>query len=237
MLYILYGSDFQKRNTKLNQLLLGLEKKRPNAELFKLDEMDISPVRLEELAGSQGLFDSKYIVQIDQVMDIADARETVLESAKSLGESENVFIIVENELSKAVLKRLEKHAERVEEFSKKKEGKKEFNTFALADALGKRDRKALWVEYQKNCRELKAPEEIHGVLFWQLKSIAIAQQTNSAEEAGMKAFPYSKAKGFGKNYTDKELYDLLGDLVERYHLARRGEGDMSTQLEQFVLTV
>lgn len=237
MLYILHGSDFQKRNTKLRQLLSGLEKKRPNAELFKLESENMSAARLEELCGGQGLFDSKYVVQIDQVMDSAEQRDLVLEYAKTLGESENVFLLIENELNKTTLKKLEKHAERVEEFSKKGPVKKEFNTFGLADALGKRDRRGLWVEFEKALRALKEPEEIHGILFWQLKSIALAQQTTSSDEAGMKDFPYKKAKGFTRNFSEDELYALLGDLVERYHLARRGEGTLETQLEQFVLRV
>ncbi|MEX1028365.1 MAG: hypothetical protein WD049_10250 [Candidatus Paceibacterota bacterium] len=240
MLYILHGSDYQKRNAKLRQLLAGLEKKRPNAELFKLEAGDITPGRLEELCGGQGLFDQKFIVVIDQVLDDPEARETLSAFARSLGESENVFILVENAILKTTLKKFEKHAEKVEEFSavnEKGSVKKEVNNFAIADALGRRDRKALWVEYHKLLRAHKVPEEINGTLFWQLKAIAIARQAASAKEARMKEFPYKKARGFANNYSEEELYALLSDLVERYHRARRGEGTLETQLEQFVLGV
>jgi len=51
----------------------------------------------------------------------------------------------------------------------------------------------------------------------------------------MKTFPYNKAKGFLKNFKLEEIERLSEDLVIGYHLARRGEGEITTLIEKILL--
>jgi DNA polymerase III delta subunit len=107
----------------------------------------------------------------------------------------------------------------------------------LAEALGKRDRKNLWVLYRRALLEDISPEEIHGTLFWQAKSIILARVAKSAKEAGIKDFPFSRAKTYANNFSEKESGELLSRLINISHDSRRGLSDISLALEELTLTV
>ena len=237
MLYLFHGTDHEKLRAKLASFREALHTKRPEAELFKLADEDVTPARLEELAGGQGLFERKYIVQLDRVLENADARSAVLDTLSSLADSDNVFVLVEGELDKSVLKKITKHAADVYAFETKQTTTQEFNIFSLTDALGARDKKKLWSGYIKALRAGKAPEEIHGVLFFQVKAMLLARECDNAADAGMKQFPFQKAKRYAGNFSEDELTALSRSLITTYHNARRGEGDLEENLEQWVVRV
>jgi DNA polymerase III delta subunit len=116
-------------------------------------------------------------------------------------------------------------------------GRPDFNIWSFTDAVGARRKKEAWVLYQKALAAGLAPEEIFYKLVWQVKTLLLAQKTKTAEEAGMKEYPYSKAKVSLKNFTTSELQNLSTDLVLGYHGARRGEGEMETMLEKIILSL
>jgi len=112
---------------------------------------------------------------------------------------------------------------------------KDFNIFALTDALGARNKKEAWIIYQKALAAGLSADEIFFKLFWQVKSMLIAGRTKNAEEADMKTFPYNKAKSFLKNFELGELEKLSEDLVTGYYRARRGDGEITTLIEKILL--
>ena len=114
---------------------------------------------------------------------------------------------------------------------------REFNIFSLTDAIGARDRRGAWIIYQRALSQGVAPEEIFWKIVWQVKSLLLASKTESAEEAGMKTYPYSKAKGYLKNFEVGELLSLSEGLVLGYHDVRRGQGDMETCIEKTILSL
>ncbi|MEX2405542.1 MAG: hypothetical protein WD579_02975 [Candidatus Paceibacterota bacterium] len=237
MLIVIYGTDFRKTRKKLTASLVGLQKKRPDAEMFELNDETFDPARFEELLGGQGLFERKNIVVLDRVFSSKEGKEVAMASCKEIGESENVFILHEPSLKKKEVDKLEKHAYSVYEFNKKISKEKEYKPFGLSDAVGRRDIKKAWNELNRAWSEGKLPEEIHGLLFWQLKSMIVASSTKSANEAGMKAFVYNKARKGASNYTIEELHALSRNLIERYHEARRGAGELTTHIEKFILNL
>jgi hypothetical protein len=206
---------------------------------------------MDEYIGGQGLFSNKYIVLIKGIFSKKDVKEMFLEKIKEMAGSPNIFIVAEGVVDAASLKKIEKHAEKIQEFESgvSKDGnggmgggagqnfasKEEFKIFDMADALGARDKKTLWTLYRKAIDSGKVPEEIHGILFWQAKSIALAAQTKSAGEAGLNPFVYGKAKRYAENYSKEELEGLLGDLVSVYHDGHRGLHDFETALEVLIL--
>ena len=115
--------------------------------------------------------------------------------------------------------------------------KDEFKIFALTDALGARDKKALWTLYRKAVELGKVPEEIHGILFWQVKSMVLAARSKSAGEAGLNPFVYGKAKRYAENYSGDELKAMLEKLVTIYHDSHRGVCDFETAMEIFLLGI
>jgi len=244
MIYLLHGADTDKSRAKMHQLADSLKKKKPDAAYFKMDAEHWNQAELEEYCGGQGLFENKFIIVLDHLLDNEEIAPVLLEQIEVIAESPNIFIVLEGKLDKDTLKKVEKHTEKVQEFDEstaqkfaKAKLKERFNVFSLAEALGKRDRKNLWVLYRRALLENISPEEIHGTLFWQAKSIALARQAKSAKEAGMKDFPFSRAKTYANNFSEQESSDLLNRLIHISHDSRRGLSDISLALEEFSLTV
>ena len=117
------------------------------------------------------------------------------------------------------------------------QGRKEFNIFALTDALGARKRKEAWILYRKALSAGLSAEEIFFKLFWQVKSMLIASRTKNVGETDMKAFPYNKAKSFLKNFKPSELEKLSESLAISYHRARRGESEVEMLVEKLLLSL
>lgn len=238
MLYLLYGKAVHEAKQKANELLSTLQKKKPDASVFRLEGEKFSYATFDELIGGQGLFEQKYVVYCSQLFENKEAKEYVLEKIKEVAASENIFIFVEDALDKATLSKFEKYAAKIQHFEKEEDRSsrsKEFNIFSLTDAFGRRDKKNLWVLYQKAKTVSVEPEEIHGILFWQLKALLSASESSNAKESGLAPFVFSKAQGFLKNFSNEELVMLSSKLVALYSKARRGRVDFYLGLERFIL--
>lgn len=236
MLYLIHGSDTLKTRKEANKLASSLLSKRPNSNIFKLNEENFSTEKIEEFSESSGLFESKYIVIIDGILSgLKDNKEVLIDFLPRLSESENVFIVLDKELPASTLKKIEKFSKQIWVFQKEV-GENKFNVFALSDAVGNRDKKRAW-EILIKAREAGIPnEELYGIIFWQLKSMGI-QNEFSLEDCGEKPFVYNKAKRFANNFKEGEVRDKLLELLDIYHLARRGGVDFEDSLERFVLGI
>ena len=239
MIYLLHGEDAVKAREKMHALVDSMRAKKPEASLFKMDSEHFGGAELEELTSGAGLFEQKYIVVLDNVFENKEHKDVLVGSVKEISESENIFIILEGKLDKKTITRIEKVAERVQEFVLGKEIKKkdEFNIFALTDAIGRRDRKKAWVLLQGAVSSGVSPENIHGTIFWGVKSMLLASGAKTAKEAGLNPFVFSKSAGFTRNFKSGELENISSRLVSIYHEARRGGTELSVALEMFVLSV
>ncbi len=236
MLYFLYGTDSKRSREKLHELTDTLHKKKPDAEIFKIESEQWDEARFDELLHAQGLFENKYIVLLDKIFENIEAKNFVVDSLKEISESDNVFIFLEGGVDASTIKKIEKYAQKTQEFEEKeKNAPKTFNIFSLTDALGKRDKKQLWVLYRQALAGGTEPEEIHGILFWQIKSMLLAVTSKSASESGLKPFVFQKASGFARNYSSEELKKMSALFVQIYHDARRGILEMGVALEKFIL--
>ncbi len=216
MLYLIHGNDWEKGRAKAREILDSLKKKKPDAVLVSLEEGGLSEAKIEELSGSQGLFERKFIVFSDRVCADSGNAEIVKEKMPMIAKSENVFVFLEDALKVDLLKVFEKHATKVQEFKKVEKKKESFNVFSLANALRDRDRGTLWVLYQKALRADTAPEALSGILFWQIKDLLLKRSNN---------------------FSQNELSGLALRLVSIYHDAHRGLADFETGLERFVLSI
>ncbi len=239
MIYFLHGEDKDKARHKASELREALLKKKPDALLFKIGSENWSDALLDEKIESQGLFENKYIVFLDNVFENKEAKESVLDRLSEIAESENVFIFLEGKVDKATLTKIEKKAEKLQAFDLKegKVVKERFNIFSMTDALGRRDKKQLWILYTEAQAEDIAPEEIHGILWWQVKNMIVAQGASSASATDMKPFVFQKAKSYSQNFSKNELTELATKMITLYHESRRGKSEMASALEQFVLSV
>ncbi len=238
MIYFFYGTDRETVQHKSRATFDALQKKKPDASFVSFDVENFSFSELEAITGSQGLFEHKIVAKLADILTNKEIADDILKALPAMKASDNIIVWSEGTVLKAPLDKIKKHAERVEEFLvKDKAAKREFNIFALSDALGSRDRKRLWPLLVEALQSGSAPEEIHGTLWWQLKSIAVAAKTRTAEEAGLKPFVYSKAKGFAKYWPEPELAKALTAFTHMYHGAHRGESDFEISLEKFALSI
>jgi len=245
MIYFYYGTDTDLAKKKANVTIDSLLAKKPDATLIKIGAEEISSERIGELAGGQALFANKYIVYFSKPFENKENKEIILKHIKEIGASENIFIFAEGKMDKAGLAKIEKAAEKVQEFAKPEKplNKKQklaaigekVDFFEFTDALGRRDKKGLWVLYQDALAEQVPSEEIHGMFFWETKSMLLGKKYARAEQAGMKPYPFQKVKEHGRNYKDGELEKFLEKLVDMYHEAHRGNIDFPVALERFIL--
>jgi DNA polymerase III delta subunit len=220
----------------MRQLVSTWQEKQPQLSLTHLDEETCTVSALDEALGAQGLFTSRCIIVLDQVLDAPATREIVQERLQLLAQSENVVLCIESMLSATVTKMVPDGAT-LEYFAlPEQEESTPFNRFAIADALAARNRRDLWLNLHRALAAGAEPEEIAGLLFWQAKALTIARHAASAKEAGMKQYPFEKARRASGNYTEDELAYMLWQLLTMYHEAHRGGPDLTRSLEQFTLT-
>jgi len=249
MFYLFYGTDAARARARMHEILEAGKKKRPDAEIFRVEGSAFQAGMIDEWSGGMGLFERKLIVVLDRAFENKEAAEAIVDRAEALGASENMILILEGKLDKKTLTKLEKYAYKAEAFDEKKEparsggsggagSRGDFNVFALTDALGARDRKQLWALFAKSQFREIAPEEISGVLFWQAKAMLLAGEPDATPAStGLSPFVFGKSKNYAKNFSPKELRDLSLKLVSIYHDAHRGLGDFPIALERLALSI
>lgn len=238
MFYFLYGTDTKKSREKLHELLATLQKKKPDASVFRVEADSFSTAVFDEFIAGQGLFEQKYIVVCDKVCESAEAKEYLKERGAELSASDNVFLVLEEKPDASFIKKMEAAATKVQEFEKKAGPvSRAFDLFSLSNAYAARDRKTLFTRYTQAVLQGISPEEIHGILLWQVKAMLIAAQSESAVAAGQKLFVYQKAKSAMQHFSPTDAQQHLRSLVFMYHDMRRGIVTMENALEQFILRV
>jgi len=237
MFYFLYGTNTHKARKKLHELLSLAEKKRPEAELFKITSENWSEGQFDELLISRGLFESKYTVVLDSLFDRKEIKEYILDRLEQLAESEQIFLGLEGKVDAVSIKKIEKHAKQVQEFTKPESNKQEINIFSIANGLVEKDKKHLWVSYIDLLSRGAVAEEIHGILFWQVKNMILASKADSQKETGLTPYSYKNALTGSRKYKIEELQNMSGELVNMTHRVRSGDGELEVMIEKWVLSM
>lgn len=112
----------------------------------------------------------------------------------------------------------------------------DFPIFGLTDAVGARNKKEAWIQYERALGSGMAAEEVFWKVVWQIKNMLLASRTTE-KDSGLNPFVYKKAKTSLKNFKAEELENLSEQLVLGYHRARRGEGEIELFLEKFILSL
>lgn len=236
MLHIIYGKDMEKGRARFRVLRADLGKKC-GEERSVLDG-EVTDGLLEASASSQGLFGNTTLFVFDGVFEKKVEQEMLDARAQELASSPNSFLIFEPALEKSIVTILKDAGATLEEFaSGKVDTRPAFNIFALGDALGKRNKKELWVLYQGAQTAGLEPEEICGTLFWAVKNMALMKQAKPGDDCGLSPFVAPKSRTFAKNYSQEEITNLSRALIVRYHEAHRGGEPMSIALERFILAL
>jgi|AntRauTorckE6833_2_1112554.scaffolds.fasta_scaffold01506_3 hypothetical protein len=236
MIYFIYG-DSNKIFKKTNDLIDSILSKNTEATLIKIDSDNFDNFSLDEVIGGQSLFTGKQIIYLKKLFENKQYSEILLKKIKEISESPNIFIITEEKLNKPILNKIEKFSEKVQNFESKKVAvKRDNNIFDLANALGDKDPKKIWLLYQEKIKSVR-PEEIHGILWWQVKSILSAMKSSSPSDSGLKPFVFQKANTYSKKYKEEEIEKIADDLVNMVHLSRRDGISLDLALERFILGI
>jgi DNA polymerase III delta subunit len=233
-MYVVYfGTDRTKVRDAAGEYA---EKNLPaDGTLTTLDAQNFGSGQIADALGASSLFGGTELFVLDTPSANPDFEEEVKASLKEMGESTNTFIVLEGPLLAPAKKAYGKFAASSEEYTADKAER--FNTFGMAEALAQKDKRRLWVLLQEARKNNLREEEIVGMLWWQLKSLRLAAVTQSASEAGMKDFPYNKAKRALTAFAPGEVVALSRSLLELYHAGHSGMRDMDIALEQWVLTL
>lgn len=209
MLYALVGTDQKKRE----KAQLALAKfGTPTAHIYS---EQISA--LEPLIEATSLFGDKIVAHLVQTMERAENRERVYDLLGAMKESPNVFIIDEPFADANRVKKIEKVAEAL--YDAREEKEKEVSPFSLTNALARRDKKNLWIEWMK-IRDRLEGEAIQGALWWKFQSMWL-----------------DAISGRPSKFSKEECERLGKRIVESSILAHRGEKDLKVELESILLSI
>jgi len=232
MLHLYYGNDTTTVRERAFAAADTLAEQE-NARITRIEVSDFAPGMLANLLGAASLWGEREIYVLDTPSEDAAFYAEVVNHAAAMGESANQFVIMEAAMLAPERKKFEKYTTTLEE--SKREAAERFDVFRMAEALSKRDKKSLWVLLQEAKRAGLSAEEIVGTLWWQLKTLRLAALTKSAEEAGMKSFPYDKAKRALSLFKPGELEVTSANLLRVYHDGHGGVRDIDEGLEEWVL--
>lgn len=172
---------------------------------------------LLSLSQSQSLFGESRVYGIVGAAEDEGWFKSISKILPTLQESVHLFIF-EEDAGAPFAKAVEKIGGIV---SKVKTQKKEesLDTFALAAALGSRDRKKLWLLYMQALASGASAEMLAGMLAWKARSMLGAEK-NGRVPGGWK---------------EGESEKLSRTIVSLYHDSRRGAGSLELLLEKFIL--
>lgn len=231
MLYVFSGSDRHAARAALDDFLAA---KRPaDAQLTTIEAREYQPGQLADALGATSLFGGSEWFIIDTPSEEATCHEDVLAARQEMADSANTFLILEGPLLAAERKKYQTYATQVEEFAATKP--EQFNRFALAEALASRDKRRAWLLLHEARLAGLRDEEIMGMWWWQLKTLRLAAQAATPDEAGLKPYPFNAAKRALAKYPLPGVERSAASLLTVYHDARAGVHELDLALERWVL--
>ena len=206
------------------------------ARLERVESSGISAGKIAEMLGAASLFGEQTVFLLDMPSEEPEVYTLLEKAVGDLAASSNTIIVMEGPLLAPAKKKWSAGASVMDESTTGPKGER-FDVFAMAAALSQKDKKSLWLLLTKAKHAGLSAEEIIGTLWWQLKTLRVAAVTKSAEEAGMKSYPYDKAKQALRNFKAGELEDVSRRLLKVYHDGHGGVKDIEVGLEEWVLGI
>ena len=238
MLYLICGSDWQKRENKFRSLIESLLAKKADATLFNIEGEDWNEEQFEELVLGQSLFVKKYIVAGRNLFSNEMATEFISQHLDALADSSHIFIFNEENIPTKLVKPLDLAAEKILRFNKvRTKITPTFNIFLIGDALGARDRRRLWLSFANALQCGILPEEIYWQYIRMIKNMLTVAKESNLDLLKLHPFVLNKTKKYLNNFSISELEDFHHRLVLLYHQVRSGRRDMGIGLERFILEV
>jgi len=239
MIYVIYGADKFQVKVAAETLLAAKRRKYPDLTIFKFTADDYSREKLEEVLLGQTLFAEKFAVVCDGFLTTA-GESILIDYLPRLQPLPNLYLLLEESLPEKILKQITAAGGAMREIKKLVQSGKEkltlrFNQFALADALGERDRKRAWIFLQEALARGQAAEDIFWKLFWKVKMMLLAETAKDQTVLGLKSFVLQQANRHRRNFSLEELKKLSSRLVAAWHDRFRGLTDLELDIERLIL--
>lgn len=119
----------------------------------------------------------------------------------------------------------------------KKEREYSYSPFALQDAIGERNVKNIWIEYQKLILLGVIPNSLFYNVASKVRDMLYITKGAEAEDLDIKDYPYRKSKGHIKNWKKKDLEIFYEDLIDVLYKSRTSGFDLGAGLEKLLLSL
>jgi len=164
MIQFFIGDNIVVRNKQIQKLIKTFSDS--NTQIFYLNG-DSNETSLLEYCGGQTLFNESVCVVTHSFLEDENRENFFIQEVEKLHLSETHFVFVERDIKSSTKTFLTKNKINIEKyFSDTKKPIQSFNPFSLGDALLARDKKLLWVLYEKAQRPDGSKESL---LFFELK--------------------------------------------------------------------
>ena len=148
------------------------------------------------------------------------------------GNSDHLIFLSEEKPSKELLKLAKENGVQVQHFEEKREKKWSNNrNFLLADLVLEKKKKEAWLLYRELIEGGASAEELHGILFWAMKNLALVF---AGETQGMKPFIVKKYQMFSRGVSKDALLRDITRLRVMLH-ERDRFSSLEEELELFIL--
>jgi len=233
MLKVFFGNDVIRVREAASAYLSELREQDSELDVSRLEPENYETGQLASLSETMPLFGGSKVYLVDTPSLLAPFWEEVLAEIETLERSQHTFILLEGNILAADKKKITKFIDDLTEF--KSAAKTEFNAFQLAEVTARKDKRLLWLLLAEARVSGLSAEEMIGIIWWQLKTLRLANLTRSAEEAGVKDYPYNKAKKALSNFKSGEVEGLSLSLLSLYHDGHLGKRDIDLALEEWAL--
>ena len=116
MFYLLHGQDTYRSREKLNELVSHFKTKVSDLGFFRIEGENFNEAEFKELLRGKTLFEKKYVVVCERVLENKEALNFVLDNLDGLAKTDNMFLFLEGEIDEKILEEFKKQAYKVQEY-------------------------------------------------------------------------------------------------------------------------
>ena len=192
MLYVFCGDRFGAREMS-KEFVAVCQNKRKDAEYIYLSSV-ATHYALEELLLGQGLFEQKYIVFCDEMLQDFSGQHLV-DNLSLYHDSPHMFVVFEPSLTSECEKKLVGAGAVIKRcVAKRVVGEDVRLIFSFVDIFLRGDREKTFVSLYSLFDSGVLPSSVLNMLLWQLRMLVLISESDTAANAGVKPFVYTKAK-------------------------------------------
>src|SRR3989339_867463 len=116
MFYLLHGQDIYRSREKFNELVSHFKTKVSDLGFFRIEGENFSEAEFKELLRGKILFERKYVVVCEKVLENKEALNFILDNLDDLAKTDNLFLFWEEEIDEKTLEEFKKQAYKVQEY-------------------------------------------------------------------------------------------------------------------------